>query len=115
MGGSPIQSWIAASALSTLSEMEVSAGILSQRGDMSSIKLLEVRPQVARFALAMEQKLRENDWKGGWQEMEDWEVFDRIDEEVQELKLAGTETLLGEAADVANFCMFYADNYGTLK
>jgi len=75
---------------------------------------LDVRPQVARFALAMEEQLIKNDWKGGWENMEDEQIFDRIDEEVIELKLATSVTLLGEAADVANFCMFYADNYGLL-
>ena len=76
---------------------------------------LDVRAQVARFALAMEEQLLKNDWKGGWADMADEEIFDRIDEEVLELKTASTVTLLVEAADVANFCMMYADNYGLLR
>lgn len=32
------------------------------------IKLSDVRPEVAAFAIAMERKLRKNDHKGGWQD-----------------------------------------------
>jgi NTP pyrophosphatase (non-canonical NTP hydrolase) len=84
---------------------------------------IDVRPEVAAFALLMEKKLRENDHKGGWiDEDVDW-LFTRLEEEAGELY---TSNLTGpteedrkkigeEAADVANFAMMIADVTGALK
>jgi NTP pyrophosphatase (non-canonical NTP hydrolase) len=82
----------------------------------------ELRPEVERFAMGMERKLRQNDFKGGWKQMTVDEMLERLDEEVEELKKAlhpmrkeNPQRVFKEAVDVANFCLFIADNAGALK
>lgn len=85
---------------------------------------IELRPEVQRFAELMEQVLRENDHKGGWKGMTKDELLYRLGGETQELdwELAvtpdgfpgGPQKIAKEAADVANFAMFIADNFGGL-
>ena len=101
------------------------------------IKLEDCRPQVLRFALLMEQVLRENDHKGGWQGMTPEQINRRLEQESQELSIAisrlhdahrlpvgapvkardekrfSRESVL-EAVDVANFAMFLVDVLGEL-
>lgn len=92
------------------------------------------RPKVVAFANLMEAKLRENDWKGGWEGCADLDLFERLGEESAELLSAlhrhakrlswgdgwvmetDTEERIGrEAADVANFAMMIADVCGALS
>lgn len=82
-----------------------------------------LRPSVQRFAETMEENLCRNDFKGGWGDMNSYEILGRIWQEVDELKQAirnarvkdgPVEPVLREAADVANFCMFLADNHECL-
>jgi NTP pyrophosphatase (non-canonical NTP hydrolase) len=78
----------------------------------------KIRPQVAIFAEAMEHKLVANDHKGGWVSYAKekgiaW-FFARMLEEADELRIAiddgaDANTILLEAADVANFAMMIAD------
>ncbi len=92
----------------------------------SSKKVLKLRPSVQRFAQAMEAKLRENDFKGGWSADTVESLVHRLDDEVKELKEAlglacdscGTggshspdspSAILEEAADVANFAMMISE------
>lgn len=93
---------------------------------------LELRPEVAAFAQLMEQKLRENDHKGGWQHESLHYLIRRVGEEYGELhalcykdvnQLLGVPPVLPrerieafgrEAADVANFAMMIADVCGAL-
>lgn len=90
----------------------------------------ELRPEVLAFAHLMEAKLRENDHKGGWANEHQRHLFDRLQEEADELALVishGTpwsraqnlrapnpEWVGSEAADVANFAMMIADVCGAL-
>ena len=68
------------------------------------------RPEVRVFARAMEDRLRANDSKGGWQDMQFDEIVDRIDDEVLELREAASfQDRIHEAADVACFAMLVAD------
>jgi NTP pyrophosphatase (non-canonical NTP hydrolase) len=61
----------------------------------------------------MEQKLRANDHKGGWDDDTLGALFARLLEEVEELRagidLRSGSCIIDEAADVANFCMMLAD------
>lgn len=63
----------------------------------------------------LDEELRENDHKGGWEnEPIDW-LLDRLEEEAKELYYAtgspgSAEKIIHEAADVANFAMMIADN-----
>jgi len=47
---------------------------------------IQLRPEVRWFAEQMEKTLRDNDHKGGWNEMSHWELVGRLEEEVAELK-----------------------------
>jgi hypothetical protein len=77
-----------------------------------------LRPEVEWFARKMEDKLRENDFKGGWKNDGVIELWERLDEEASELKSVlssgavreyRTKHGIREAADVANFAMMIAD------
>lgn len=74
---------------------------------------IKIRPQVAWFAGRMEQKLRANDHKGGWEDDYLDALFKRLLEEVEELRREVKErnglSIIDEAVDVANFCMMLAD------
>ena len=79
----------------------------------------KVRPEVMRFAEAMEKVLQKNDFKGGWDEMSLGEIFDRIEVEFKEAgdawdsvkKREHYEKVSLELIDVANFCMMFYDNW----
>lgn len=83
---------------------------------------LDVRPEVAAFALLMEARLRANDDKPGWKEGDAFQLMERIHEEAFELDGAIRESFYPggknrtgeEAADVANFAMMIADLCGAL-
>jgi hypothetical protein len=69
------------------------------------------REPVAWFARRMEAKLRENDWKGGWENCTLQYLFEKLDEEIHELSACSTDVeVIEEAADVANIAMMIADN-----
>lgn len=94
-----------------------------ERDFWDTAKPLTLRPEVAAFAQAMEDKLRQNDHKGGWQDEGTGYLLFRLDEEVGELiqEFARTgskptpESVRSETADVANFAMMIADVMGGLK
>lgn len=73
-----------------------------------------IRPSVMKFARAMEGVLRKNDHKTGWKDMNNWELIERVEQELEELKDAdnrmSTRLVINEAIDVANFCMMIFDN-----
>lgn len=79
---------------------------------------MKIRPEVMKFAEAMERKLRKNDHKGGWNTSEFWYLSTRLEEERRELDRAiiravrsnKWKAVIGEAVDVANFAMMIADN-----
>ena len=81
---------------------------------------LELRPEVLRFAEAMELRLRANDWKGGWNHEMPQSLLNRARDEVQELDDSVDEirgmgpsperiaAVWSEAGDAANFLMMVA-------
>ena len=78
-----------------------------------------VRKEVIQFALAMEEKLKKNDWKGGWSNESYTFLTSRLQDEANELfaaihagKINGT---MEEAVDVANFAMMIYDNVSRTK
>lgn len=84
-----------------------------------------IRPKVAAFARAMEEKLRKHEAKGGWEGEDPYDLIARVVDETDELDVAvedhkkhgtqeTTRKVLSEAADVANFTMFVADVCGAL-
>jgi NTP pyrophosphatase (non-canonical NTP hydrolase) len=79
-------------------------------------EVLSIRPEVAKFAQAMEDELKANDHKGGWDKDTVAALLDRAQDELFELREAvalrfSDETILSEAADTANFVMMVAENY----
>jgi len=85
------------------------------RDAWAALKLLvQVRPAVIIFALQMEAQLLENDHKGGWHDLAPETILRRLREEVDELEAAyhnPSFDIVHEAADIANFAMFAAENY----
>lgn len=85
------------------------------------MEINQCRPEVQAFAIAMEEELRRNDWKGGWQLMNDFQLMGRLEEESLELKdvlrynIGLTNQVLKESVDVANFAMMIADKFGGLN
>ena len=89
---------------------------------------IELRPEVQKFAEAMEMKLRENDHKGGWKN-ESVDYFEqRLLEEGRELAHVikrfrdypervtdiDRSQLLKESADFMNYLMMLADVCGAI-
>ena len=78
------------------------------------------RQEVRSFARLMEDRLKANDHKGGWQDMSEFDLFARVEDEVLELdevlRSIGLPRVCipPEAADVANFCMMIVDVVGGL-
>ena len=76
---------------------------------------LEMRKEVVDFAQFMEKILRDNDYKSSWKDMTVWDIFARLQEEVEELRhalrfpSADWQNVQKECVDVANFAMMLAD------
>lgn len=90
-------------------------------------KDLKVCPEVAEFALLMEMRLQENEEKGRWDYCSRSALVELLIQEVGELvgplvrsseRVESTCTLkpivARKAANVANFAMMIADNWGGL-
>ena len=85
-----------------------------------------VRPEVLAFAHLMESKLKKNDHKGGWKNCDPSWLFNRMYEEIEEIKIPlltdkneqakrrheQRDRISLECADVANFAMMIADVCG---
>jgi hypothetical protein len=89
---------------------------------------IELRPEVQKFAEAMELKLRENDHKPGWKNESPFWLFEQAGTEYREAHDAlailfcdGTNRekqrndARNELVDTANFLMMTADVCGALK
>ena len=84
---------------------------------MRKLTIDDVRPEVITFAIKMERKLRENDHKSGWlNDYYDY-LITRLEDKVEELKIAykkGNGVLTGiasECCDIANYAMMINDKY----
>lgn len=87
--------------------------------DAPSRRAEEVRA-VDNFTRHMLCKLRVNSDKGRWHTVDFRYLMRRLREEVEELQAAVDggrkgQDIVDECADVANFAMFIADNYGDLS
>lgn len=82
---------------------------------------MQAREEVRWFAEQMEEALKANDHKGGWQNCDIGWLYSRLVDEALELNKEIVEAkrkslnierckrIIKEAADVANFCMIIAD------
>lgn len=91
---------------------EGTIGMSEQQND------IELRPALRRFAVAMERKLRANDYKGGWEDEPLEYLIDHAWDELHELNKslfpessADPALCVDEAADIANYCMMIADRF----
>lgn len=88
------------------------------------VRRKNVRPEVALFALEMEEVLEDNDHKTGWDDLSIHALYNRIKQEFEELQeqyivmnhhlgddKQFVQKMRGEAIDIANFCMFLCHNY----
>lgn len=75
--------------------------------------MIEVRSEVAEFAMAMESKLRKNDHKDGWHKQPIEAHIKLLRIEMMELDVAldhlGDEEAMRECVDIANFAMIIRD------
>ena len=109
------------------------AAIRERKLEAEAARWQALRPEVQIFAEAMERKLRENDHKGGWDDMPSRWLRGRLAGEVRELEAAiaayidkidicnreqdlskSRQAILSECADIANFAMMIADNCKSL-
>ena len=81
---------------------------------MEELKIDDVRPEVKNFAIAMEKRLRENDFKGGWNE-EKPEYF--VNKIIKHLRRLNNDVIYIdldyskiECINVSNYCMMLYDN-----
>ena len=90
--------------------------LIESSGEKVEYKL---RPEVAAFAMLMEEELRKHDDRPGWKDCSPGWLMDRLHQELKELSSALNhdiaEAVPREAADVANFAMMIADVSGGLK
>lgn len=81
-----------------------------------------VRSEVAKFAIEMENVLRENDRKSGWDEMGIDNLYLAVRRKVDKFNKLYmnyndnahykiVQDMRKEAIDIANFCMFLCHNY----
>lgn len=90
-------------------------------------KMSEIRDEVKWFSVRMEQKLKANDDKGGWDNCSKDDLLDSMKDELGEMIDAASrigyscfcghsisdkevQKLINECADIANFAMMIADN-----
>jgi hypothetical protein len=78
----------------------------------------DLRPAVRKFAIAMEERLKANDYKGGWDNCSAQYLMNGLLEELAELSAAILEGdfsgINEEAVDVANYAMMLADIHRAL-
>ncbi len=77
--------------------------------------MIRRRKALLWFGKKMEEALRWNDYKGGWENCSNEYLIAKLNEEVDELKQAiwmgkSGDMIMQEAADVANIAMMLADN-----
>lgn len=95
---------------------------------MKGIREMEIHPiertpalrdEVVWFSELMEETLKKNDYKGGWENCDVEYLLQRLELELDELTIAtlngNNEDVIREATDVANFAMMVADNYRRLS
>ena len=81
---------------------------------MSELQIDDVRPEVKKFAIAMEKMLRKNDYKGDWQYEKPTYFVNKIIEHSRQLR---NDVLYNDlyyskidCIKVSNYCMMLYDN-----
>ncbi len=80
---------------------------------MTESMRIEIRPQVQAFAEAMEEVLRKNDHKGGWENCEidylNWRLTQEFGGYFANYDKMTPEQKRKELVDISNFCMMLWD------
>lgn len=81
---------------------------------MEELKIDDVRPEVKKFAIEMEKRLRKNDFKGGWHKEKPEYFVNKIIEHSRQLS---NDVLCNElyystidCINLSNYCMMLYDN-----
>lgn len=81
---------------------------------MQELKIDDVRPEVKNFAIAMEKRLRKNDYKGGWRKEKPAYFVNKIIKHSRQLR---NDVLYNElyysiidCINISNYCMMLYDN-----
>ena len=78
---------------------------------MTDSNMVKIRPEVMRFAEAMEMKLQQNDYKGGWSDDSIYCLLSKLYEEIDEFNSTGVyQEMMEEVIDIANYAMMIYDN-----
>lgn len=74
------------------------------------------RPKVRKFAWEMEKQLRANEYKGGWKNCDSDFLLNELKKNYNKVWMlcAGDPEVLRRCANIANFAMMIADNWGGL-
>ena len=103
----------------TVDPKELISKIERQKDEIERLREgLNGREPLRWFAEQMEQTLKANDHKGGWEDIDSYDLWRRAEEELGELFHAlfvgdhepNADKIIREATDVANFAMMIADN-----
>ena len=80
---------------------------------------IEPRNKIEKFSLVMEERLRENDYRGTWKnerpEYLTKQLIKNLDDLLEAMKSGNMATIPIECADIANYCMMIADYAGALE
>ena len=93
---------------------------------MEEIKNIVPRKVVQDFAIEMEKRLKDNDYKGHWKDCSTFYLVNRLNQKVKEVEKAlslycihcersyneNKGNIKEKCVDVANFAMMIADNEG---
>ena len=81
---------------------------------MQDLQIDEVRPEVKKFAIAMEKRLRINDYKGGWQKEQPQyfvnKIFAHFSQLWDDVLYEDYYYATLDCINIANYCMMLYDN-----
>lgn len=83
--------------------------------------LAGIRPEVIAFAKLMEETLRKNDYKGHWKDCSFTYLFEKLDEEREELdrevsrQRSNYDRIIAESVDEANILMMICGNLTAIR
>ncbi len=76
-----------------------------------------MRPEVKRFAELMEAKLKENDFKGGWQNDTSGELYSKLARQFEKIGIctstSNVKIVREICVNIANYAMMMTDNVET--
>ncbi len=90
---------------------------LKKKSKEREVKMINYRPEVLKFAEAMELQLQANEYKGGWKDCSSKFLLSELQKNYNslgELLPSDKKNVLRRTANIANFAMMIANNWGGL-